>query len=212
MRKRKAPGRGKRAKAIRSERGRMPRGRESGTPTAVPARKNGMARRKKNRANEVQEEGCQRRRKGSNGTCWEIRNASSNEGAVSRTAQENTFSGSFAIRGRSRWRGTPAAPALAKEANENHREDVALGKCAVGALLEVHQVLGQEGSPDRHDHSSPVPQLAQQGGRDVAPRAWGDEGGDGGLLPRGRTPSGTHAAAWGADIVCPSPSGSGLGS
>src|SRR4030065_543312 len=70
MRKRKAPGRGERAKAI----------------------------------------GPERRRKGANGTAGESRNASSNEGAVSRTAQENTFSGSFAIRGRSRWRATPEAP------------------------------------------------------------------------------------------------------
>src|SRR3989304_2125026 len=195
----------------------FPRPKESGTPIAVPARKKGTARRKKNKANAGQEEGCHRRRKGSNGTCWEIRNASSNEDAARRTAQAKTFSGSLAIRGRSRWRATPEAPkpsiawemisgtkwgqkrkesrrirkissamaaaerrktagttrpckaSVAKEAHEDHREDVALGEGAVGPFLEEHQVLGQKGSSDRHDHPSPVPQLSQRGRRPGTP-------------------------------------------
>jgi hypothetical protein len=40
----------------------LPRRKESGTPTAVPARKNGIARRKKNRANAGQEEGSHKSR------------------------------------------------------------------------------------------------------------------------------------------------------
>jgi hypothetical protein len=88
----------------------LPRRKDSGTPTAVPARKNGTARRRKNKAKEGQEEGSQRSRKGSNETCWEARNASSYEEAERRTTHVNIFPGIFAILGRSRWRATPEAP------------------------------------------------------------------------------------------------------
>ena len=65
---------------------------------------------------------------------------------------------------------------MAKEADEGDGKNVSMRNGAPGVLLDEDEVLGHEGPAYGHDHPAPVPELAQKGRGNVAPRAGHDDG------------------------------------